>query len=321
MSDPIAPKSDHEPDAASGSTLPILYANPDAAAPLVVPTPTAEVTPPASRPRSGTRFRTILAASLLSATLASGGTALVVEQLIPRTGGSPVPAVGSAQVASTTTQAVVSGDLTSIVAAARESVVTITADGMTVGRFSPFAQQTTGIGSGIILTSNGYILTNRHVVAGSQSLSVELFDGTQLPATIVRISSDNDLALIKVNATSLHAATIGTSASLKVGETAIAIGSPLGTYTETVTRGIVSALGRDITVRDDQTGQPVDLHNLIQTDAAINPGNSGGPLLDDTGAVIGINAAASANGEGIGFAIPIDDAAQLVTVALSGASA
>jgi len=100
-----------------------------------------------------------------------------------------------------------------------------------------------------------------------------------------------------------------------VGETAIAIGSPLGTFTETVTKGIVSALDRQITVRDDQTGQPVDLTGLIQTDAAINPGNSGGPLLNAAGEVIGVNTATASTAEGIGFAIPIDKAADLISQA------
>jgi serine protease Do len=106
-----------------------------------------------------------------------------------------------------------------------------------------------------------------------------------------------------------------------VGETAIAIGSPLGTYTETVTRGIVSGLGRTITVQDDATGRPTTLNGLIQTDAAINPGNSGGPLLDATGAVIGINTAVSTTAQGLGFAIPIADAASLISRATSGQGA
>ena len=108
-----------------------------------------------------------------------------------------------------------------------------------------------------------------------------LEDGTQYPATVVKADPDHDLALIKVDATGLTPARIGDSTKIQVGETAIAIGSPLGTFTETVTKGIVSALDRTITVQDESTGQPHTLTGLIQTDAAINPGNSGGPLLDD----------------------------------------
>ena len=110
-----------------------------------------------------------------------------------------------------------------------------------------------------------------------------------------------------------------TRRSIQVGQTAIAIGSPLGTYTETVTKGIVSGLGRTVTVRDEATGRPTTLDGLIQTDAAINPGNSGGPLLDAGGAVIGINTAVASSAEGLGFAIPIAEAADLVNRATGGA--
>ena len=120
---------------------------------------------------------------------------------------------------------------------------------------------------------------------------------------------------IKVEATGLTPARIGDSTKIQVGQTAIAIGSPLGTFTETVTKGIVSALDRTITVQDESTGQPHTLTGLIQTDAAINPGNSGGPLLDATGAVIGIDTAVSSGANGLGFAIPIDVAASLIATA------
>jgi len=152
-------------------------------------------------------------------------------------------------------------------------------------------------------------------VSGSRSLSVELADGEQFPATIVKESPDTDLALIKVKATGLTPAVIGDPAAIEVGETVIAIGSPLGTFTETVTKGIISATGRSITVQDEQTGQPVRLTDLLQTDAAINPGNSGGPLLDASGAVVGINTAIAGNAEGLGFAIPIKAAADLIAIA------
>jgi len=299
--------------AATGTTV-------DAPAPVATPVaPPAAGEPRARERRASRRLGPILAASLLSATLASGGTALVVHEMVPQASPAPVPTVGTGTTTSTTT--VQASDLTSIVAAAQGSVVTITADGMTVNRFSPFGQPTVGIGSGIILTSNGYILTNRHVVEGSSSLSVQLADGRSFPATVVREASDNDLALIKVDATGLTAARIGDSTKIQVGETALAIGSPLGTYTETVTRGIVSGLGRQITVADELTGRPTTLNGLIQTDAAINPGNSGGPLLDETGAVIGINTALASSAQGLGFAIPINDAATLISIATAGQGA
>jgi len=173
----------------------------------------------------------------------------------------------------------------------------------------------------VILTTDGYILTNRHVVDGADALSVALWDGRELEANVVRISDTTDLALIKVEATDLDAAEIGDSTALAVGQTAIAIGSPLGTYTETVTRGIVSGLDREITVTDQQTRRETTLRGLIQTDAAINPGNSGGPLLDGTGNVIGINTAVATSAEGLGFAIPIAAASDLIDLAHVGASA
>ena len=185
--------------------------------------------------------------------------------------------------------------------------MTITSEGFSSRGFGQIPS--TGVGSGVVLTADGYILTNKHVVAGSQSLTVELSDERQFPATIVKQSDDKDLALIKIDATGLHPATIGDASALQVGQTVIAIGSPLGTFTETVTKGILSATGRTITVRDEQTGRSDTLTGLLQTDAAINPGNSGGPLLDANGRVIGINTAVSSDAEGLGFAIPISDAA------------
>jgi serine protease Do len=320
MFPPISP-ADPEPD-------PFLSADPLSVQPVVpAPLPPGLVSmtpPPGPAPRSGERsrlrrFGPVLAASLLSATLASGGTALMVEQLLPAQEATPAPTVTAASTTSSTT--VRKTDLTTIVATARDSVVTITADGFTTNGFSPFGQPTSGVGSGIILTSNGYILTNRHVVEGSTSLTVQLADSRTFPATIVKQATDKDLALIKIDATGLTAATIGDSSKIQVGETAIAIGSPLGTYTETVTQGIVSGLGRQITVADELTRRPTTLTGLIQTDAAINPGNSGGPLLDDTGAVIGINTAVASTAQGLGFAIPINDAASLIAIATAGRGA
>jgi serine protease Do len=263
------------------------------------------------------RFGATLAASFLSAILAAGGTAALVT-------GPLAPAASSGQAGTATPGAVTvatatgntaseAADLTDVVAAVRDSVVTITSEGFSSRGFTQIPS--TGVGSGIILTSDGYILTNRHVTEGSQSLTVELADGRQFDARIVKQLDDQDLALIKVDATGLSPAVIGNSDALEVGQTAIAIGSPLGTFTETVTRGIISGTGRTITVADESTGRPVTMTGLLQTDAAINPGNSGGPLLDATGAVIGVNTAVSSEAEGLGFAIPISEAASLIAQA------
>jgi serine protease Do len=295
------------------------------------PTPGWMVPPPAGAQRSngandggsshgrrGQGVGTVLAAAILSATLAAGGTAIAVTQIAPAAN-VVTSGFGSAKTTSATT--VQNADLTSVIAEAQKSVVTITANGMTTDRFSPFGQPTGGIGSGIVVSADGYILTNRHVVEGAQTLSVELQDGTTYDARLIEQAADNDLALIKVDATGLTAATIADSSAAQIGETTLAIGSPLGTYTETVTRGILSGIGRDVTVQDELSGRPTTLHNLMQTDAAINPGNSGGPLLNATGAVIGINTAVAGGAQGLGFAIPIDDAAALIAKATSGVGA
>jgi serine protease Do len=279
------------------------------------PPPAADAGPP-SRTGRGRGMRAVLAACILSATLASVSTTALLSASRATTTASTA-ATPNAVVAGTGSAP---ADLADVVAVARQSVVTITANGMSTRGLSPFSVPTTGVGSGIIVTANGYILTNRHVVTGSASLSVELYDGRQLDATLVQESSDNDLALIKVDAEGLASATIGDSSAIEVGDTAVAIGSPLGTYTETVTKGIISALGRDLTVTDEETGRPTRLHDLIQTDAAINPGNSGGPLLDDTGKVVGISTAVAASAEGLGFAIPINAAADLIAVARNASS-
>ncbi|MEW5990056.1 MAG: trypsin-like peptidase domain-containing protein [Chloroflexota bacterium] len=269
-------------------------------------------------PGRARRFAAILGASLISASLASAATVLLVRETTPAVTSTPSTATTTSTEISRAVEVV---DLTEVIATARESVVTITANGISTQGFSPFGQVTEGIGSGLILTSNGYILTNRHVVEDSTSLSVELADGRTFEATIVREASDTDLALIKIDAAGLPAASIGSSATLEVGQTALAIGSPLGTYTETVTQGIISGLGREVTVTDQLTRRQTTLTDLIQTDAAINAGNSGGPLLDAAGNVVGINTAVSTSAEGIGFAIPIDAAAELVAVAAAGEAA
>ena len=289
------------------------WSSPFAPAPAPVPAP---------RRARGVGIGTLLAVGVLSAVLASGGTTLLVHQMLPAQAAvASAPATTApAQTAATTGTTVQSTDITAIVAEAEKSVVTITADGVSANGFS-FGAPTQGIGSGLILTANGYILTNRHVVEGSQTLSVALEDGKTYPATLIQTATDNDLALIKIDATGLTPALIADSSKIQVGQTALAIGSPLGTYTETVTRGIVSGLGRTVTVRDDVTGRPSTLSNLIQTDAAINPGNSGGPLLDATGAVVGLNTAVSTSAQGLGFAIPINDAKALIDKAMAGKGA
>mgnify|MGYP000355231502 CR=1 FL=1 len=168
-------------------------------------------------------------------------------------------------------------------------------------------------GSGVVVDSNGLILTNAHVVSGGVEFHVRLSDGRTLPAKLLGKDDNSDLAVLQIEADHLPAARIGDSDSLMVGEWVIAIGNPFGMYMNdpqpTVTVGVVSALHRDV-----QTGTRAIYKNMIQTDAAINPGNSGGPLVNSLGEVIGINAVIITPGQGsvgLGFAVPINMAMQV----------
>ena len=183
------------------------------------------------------------------------------------------------------------------------------------------ADGNTAVGSGVIYDSRGWILTNKHVVASAKTMTIRLKDDRRMPATVYGMDTLTDLAIIKVEAAGLATAPIGESSALQVGELAIAIGNPLGLqYPNTVTTGIVSALGRDISVLSDDPAvkTPTSLHGLIQTDAAINPGNSGGPLVNAAGKVVGVTTAAAPTSQGIGFAIPIDVAKPIMQQALAG---
>lgn len=167
----------------------------------------------------------------------------------------------------------------------------------------PREYQQRGQGSGFIVDSNGIVLTNAHVVRGADKVVVTLRDGRQFPGEVRGVDNPSDLAVIKIDGNNLPVANLGNSAEVQVGDWAIAVGNPLG-LDNTVTLGIVSTLKRP----SSQVGIPDKRLEFIQTDAAINPGNSGGPLLNEKGEVIGINTAIRADGQGIGFAIPIDTA-------------
>ncbi len=175
-----------------------------------------------------------------------------------------------------------------------------------------------GIGSGFIFDSNGWILTNKHVVNGADQISVQLNDSRIFTGRVYGIDTLTDLAIVKIDATGLPVAPLGSSDDLKLGQLAIAIGNPLGTFENTVTTGVVSGLGRQIRAGDAVGSSSEQLNNLIQTDAAINPGNSGGPLINSAGQVIGINTAVNQSAQGIGFAIPISVARPILLLAVAG---
>ena len=167
-------------------------------------------------------------------------------------------------------------------------------------------------GSGVILSADGYIVTNNHVVAGADSITVRTRDGKSYAANLVGTDPDTDLAVLKIEASGLTPAVLGSSDDLVVGETAVAIGNPLGELGGTVTSGIISALSRDVTI-DNQT------MTLLQTNAAINPGNSGGGLFNSNGELVGVvNAKYAKEGvEGLGFAIPINTAKPVIEQLIS----
>ena len=206
-------------------------------------------------------------------------------------------------------------DVSDIVEKCKDSVVEITTESASSGNsiFGQYVSQ--GAGSGVIISKDGYIVTNNHVVSGATSLKVTTTDGTEYDASVVGKDSQTDLAVIKVDANNLQAATLGDSDILQVGDPAIAIGNPLGELGGTVTTGIISATDRQITI-DDET------MTLLQTDAAINPGNSGGGLFNADGNLIGIvNAKESSTGiEGLGFAIPITPAQDIITELMQNGS-
>jgi S1-C subfamily serine protease len=288
--------------ASQPATAPPIY--PPPAPPLTTPPPSQPPATASSSPAGRTvGRRTVVMSAVLAAVLASTATAAVVTIETTGRSASPASSTGAANLTSSTT----SNDPTTVIARANASVVTIATSSS-----GTFGGSSGGVGSGIVVSSNGLILTNAHVVAGADRLVVQLPDGRQLPATVVRADNAADLATIKVDATGLTAATLGDSGTVQVGERVYAIGSPLGEYSDSVTSGVLSATNRSITVSGERRGQSEDLSGLLQTDAAINPGNSGGPLIDGSGAVIGVVTAGSSNAEGIGFAIPINAAKGLI---------
>jgi serine protease Do len=202
--------------------------------------------------------------------------------------------------------------ITRVVEEVGPAVVTITAEVPVTTSYYwfPTTRNSTSVGSGVIISDQGYILTNNHVVEDSTSLTVEFSNGEQVPARLISSDVFTDLAVIKADGIMPAVAKLGDSSLLKSGETAIAIGSPLGSFKNTVTVGVISATGRFL-----ESDSGFNMENLIQTDAAINQGNSGGPLVNLAGEVIGINvmivrgsSMSQTYAEGLGFAIPSDTA-------------
>ncbi|WP_338698001.1 trypsin-like peptidase domain-containing protein [Streptomyces sp. Q6] len=291
--------------------------------------------PPAAGPVVGEQPRKkrmrgpfgLLAAVAIAAAAVGGGTAYAFQELT----GSDA-ATASSSTSTTVVPSAKKGTVAGVAEAVSPSIVEVNAT-LTSG---------SSTGSGVILTSDGEILTNNHVISGASSVKVRTSDGTSYTAEVVGTDAKKDLALLKLkNASGLKAATLGDSDGVKVGDDVVAIGSPEG-LTGTVTSGIVSALDRDVTVSTGEesqgqqgggdqwpfeyggqqfngdTGSSTTTYKALQTDASLNPGNSGGALIDMNGNIIGINSAmysagsdsssssSSAGSVGLGFAIPIN---------------
>lgn len=244
---------------------------------------------------------------IFSCGLGFGGGYLANRMNTTTSGSLNITKVSSDGGTSTATNTSTAKTTSEIVKKTADSVVEISTESVVTGSFArQYVQQ--GAGSGVIISQDGYILTNNHVIDGANYVKVRLRDGTEYDATIVGSDASNDIALLKVSATNLSAATFGDSSSLAVGDYVVAIGNPLGELGGTVTDGIISALARKVTIDDTQM-------TLLQTNAQVNPGNSGGGLFNVNGELVGIvNAKQSATEvEGIAFAIPINNVLDILS--------
>lgn len=217
----------------------------------------------------------------------------------------------SIPVASTTSSESGNMNVSNVVKSVKNSVVSIECESQSKAQINPLydsgSSTSKSAGSGVIVTTDGYIVTNNHVVDGADKITVKTADEKSYTAKLVGVDSETDIAVIKIEAKGLKSASFGKSSTLEVGDEIVAIGNPLGELSGTVTNGIVSALSREVTIENETM-------NLIQTNASINAGNSGGGLFDKNGLLVGVvNAKAAGNNvEGIGFAIPIDTAKNVI---------
>ncbi|MDH4362500.1 MAG: trypsin-like peptidase domain-containing protein [Acidimicrobiia bacterium] len=297
-----------DPDATSGPTaewaIPPTPTTPYVP-PVITPPPAA---PPVAASGRGGRVPRRLLAAVAALAIAGGTVGGAVAGRHEADIAAPTTTAASGTTASSTLQGT-TGASTPAVAGARADVSGLIDGALpSVVSITVTMPQGQGAGTGFVVSTDGRIATNAHVVADARSIQVAFHNGTTAPATVVGVDRTDDLAVIKVDRTGLTPLTLGTSADLKMGEPVVAIGNALDlTGGPTATEGIVSALDRHIT-----TNEGGSLSHLIQIDAAINPGNSGGPLLTLDGKVVGINSAASVSAQNIGFAIAIDTARPIV---------
>lgn len=281
--------------------------------------PSSEKPPRRSRRKKPiTKFPTFaLTACIAASSLFGFAGGYVSDQIRETSSASVIDTASAAQIAAldpSVIRTTASGDASvniamtvpEVAAIVKQTVVEITTETMTTsGRMGQLI--TEGAGSGVIINSDGYIVTNNHVISGARSITVRLSNGKEYSASLIGTDTKSDLAVLKIGAAGLTSAVLGESSSLVVGETLIAVGNPLGKLGGTVTSGILSALDREITIDGEAM-------RLLQTDTAINPGNSGGGLFNLYGELIGIvNAKSSGTDvEGLGFAIPINTAKNVI---------
>lgn len=258
-------------------------------------------------PPAGPRPRRLLLLSLLTALVAGGGSGAAVATLVAPTSGvatRPSPTLSAGQFP----------DIPAIVRSVNASVVAID---VTIRGVDPFGRlvERRSSGTGFIFTGSGLIATNAHVVGAANGITVTFADGTSAAGQLLGADPAADLAVIRTGRTGLTPVPLGSSATIPVGVSVVALGNALSLGRSlTASLGIVSALDRSITTSDGRT-----YSGLIQTDAAINPGDSGGPLIDSAGQVVGVNTAGATSAENIGFAIPIDQALPILTRLAGGA--
>ena len=238
----------------------------------------------------------------------NGGHKVVIQQVERSDSSAASDSVDAAADGTTVSSGMTTAQVAKMVS---PSVVVITTEQVVYSQWSWYGQSQveSGAGSGVIISSDGYILTCAHVVSGASNITVSIGD-KDYPATLVGEDTTSDIAVVKVDATGLTPATVGNSDNLKVGESVMAVGNPLGELGGTVTSGIVSALNRSVSI---QGSSSVNTMSLIQMDASVSPGNSGGGLFNMNGELVGIvNAKSSdSDAEGLGFAIPVNDAVKV----------
>jgi len=252
----------------------------------------------------------VLTAALIGAIVGAG----VASGVYVATDDDPSATPSSAAIARVSTKIDQVGDIASILKKVEPATVAVTSTGENLGaecgQQAPQGQTAQAAGTGFIISADGYVVTNSHVIAGADAISVATIDGKQLEAELVGRDANADIAVLKVDATNLPAVELGDSSEVQVGDAVVAIGNALALEgTPSVTSGIISALDRSVPT---ECGN--ELHNTIQTDAAINRGNSGGPLVNAEGQVIGINTAIAdpSQATNVGFAIPISQAQPII---------